>query len=493
MQVSLSGKLIALACLALSSPVVRAQALPFLPAGDARLRHEVELDDDTIPLTTTWPLPSRDLSEDQALALRSVSQPGSATDAGWFVDGGAKPTRLRVYDDTPREKGEAGVQGGWAAGDYAGGVMRLAYDFKPQDQMHYRVDDSYASWRYGNWWVTIGAQERWWGPGWDGSLIFGNNARPMPGLSLDRASALAPEADLLHWIGPWRFTTFIDRMEDRRPDYGKILFWGTRVSFAPVHGLEIGLSRTAQLCGTGRKCGLKVFWDTITARKNAVIDESGPNANLQAKPAANHAAVDVRWHIPHTPIAVYWQQDGEVIDSGNYRLRQNLQLIGVELANKRTASGSYRAFVEFADTACGGLSTASSDKPDYGCAYEKDTYQAGYRFRGRSIGDAMDRDGRRFTFGNVWVDGANRSWDLRLRRLELNRGGVAFGGLVPQTVSAVRKNVWEVSSQVEGTYRGYVYTLGGALDRTNTETDPAAATWKQGWEPSAYISVSHPW
>ena len=483
-----------MAGLACFSCVVGGQALPFLPAGDARLRNEIEINDDSIPLTTTWPIPTRDLSEDQSATLHSKMQPGSATDAGWFVDGAAKPTRLRVFDQIPRENGEAGVQGGWAAGDYAGGVMRLSYAINPQDDMHYRVDDSYGSWRFGNWWVTVGAQERYWGPGWDGSLILGNNARPMPGLSLDRASAVPPEADLLHWIGPWRLSTFLDRMEDRRPDFGKIIFFGARFTFAPAHGLEIGLSRTAQMCGTGRgKCGLSTFWDMLTARKNAQVDSSGPNPNVNSKPAANHAAIDVRWHIFSSPFSVYWQEDGEVFDSGNYRPRQTLQLFGLEHAVKLGDGASRRVFLEFADTACGGVSVNASDKPNYGCAYEKDTYRAGYRFRDRSIGDAMDRDGRRVTLGTLWTDREDRTWQLRLRRIELNRGDIARAGYVPHTVSEDRRNIWELSGQVEAQWRGFRYALGSSLDRTNTEVNPVAGDWQNGWSPSAYVTVTHPW
>ena len=38
----------------------------------------------------------------------------------------------------------------------------------------------------GNWSIAASTQDRWWGPGWDGSIILSNNARPIPSLTLDR-------------------------------------------------------------------------------------------------------------------------------------------------------------------------------------------------------------------------------------------------------------------------------------------------------------------
>jgi len=316
------------------------QALPFFAPGDSRLRHMIELDSDSgqIALTTTWPVPSFDVPADERDALRAYNEPSSASDAGWFISGAVKPTRLRTFSDTPRESGEAGLQSGWAAGDYAGGATRLSYAFNPQDGMHYRFDGTYVAWRIGNWWLTVGSQDRWWGPGWDGSLILSSNARPMPGVGVERASSLPPEWKLFRWIGPWRFTTILDHMENHRADFNNTLFWGARLTFAPVHGLELGVSRTAEFCGQGHTCGLSTFLDMLTARSNRqinpVVDTNPSEAALLAqKQSAQVIATDVRWQIPHSGLAFYWQQLGEVFDDHNYRPRQTLQLLGIEFAS----------------------------------------------------------------------------------------------------------------------------------------------------------------
>ena len=475
-------------------PCLVAQALPFLAPGDARLRHMVELDGDSgqIPLQTTWPLPTADLPTEERGQLRGYNQPGSATDAGWFLSGASDPTKLRTFSDTPRETGEVGLQSGWAAGDYAGGAIRMSYAIKPKDEMHYRFDGTYAAWRVGNWWISAGVQDRWWGPGWESSLIWSNNARPMPGLALDRASSKPFETKWLRWLGPWRFVAVLDHMENHRPDFDNTLFWGGRFVVAPIRGLELALSRTAQFCGEGHKCGLTTFWDMLIAKSNrsinAIVDQNPSEAALLAqKLSAQVIALDLRWHIDHTPFSFYWQQLGEVFDDKTLRPRQTLELFGVDFASWGVSDGQFRAFAEFTDTACGDISFAKSDQPRYGCAYEKDTWRAGYRYRGRAIGDSMDRDGQRISVGMVITDSSTRSWQLRIRHFDLNRGNIAQVGLVPQTVTTTAEKLWNVEFQADFPIRSLRVSAGVGGDRTERVDGPT------GWQGRAFLNLSGQW
>jgi hypothetical protein len=467
------------------------QALPFFAPGDSVLRHMIEMDADTgqVPLATTWPLPSVDLPAEDRDSIRGYNQPGSASDAGWFLSGAAKPTKLRTFSDTPRENGGAGLQAGWTAGDYAGGATRLTYAVNPQDGMRYRFDGTYAAWRWGNWWLTAGVQDRWWGPGWDSSLILSSNARPMPGLGLERASSMPFRTKWLRWLGPWRLSTFLDHMENHRADFNNTLFWGGRITFAPLRGLEIGVSRTAEFCGQNRPCGLSTFLDMLVAKSNRTINALGSVTQEQIlqKKSAQRIATDLRWHIGQSPFSAYWQQYGEVFDSGNYRPRQTLQLFGLEFASWGVAEGRFRSFAEFADTTCGDISLSKTDLPNYGCAYEKDSWRAGYRYRGRSIGDSMDRDGRRLTLGGVYADSARRSWELRLRHFDLNRGGIPQVGFLPQTVSTVAARLWNAELQVGGPVGPIRYSIGVGADRGGPIGD------SQKWVGRAFLNLSSQW
>jgi hypothetical protein len=433
-----------------------AQALPFLPPGDLRLRHELQMAADAgqVPLATTWPIPTLDLPPESREALRAYTQPGSARDAGWFANGGSRPMRLRSFADTPREHGEIGVQAGWAAGDYAGGTFRVSYAFDPQDDRHYRFDDSYVAWRAGNWWLSAGFQQRWWGPGHDGSLILSNNARPLPSLALTRASSKPFESKWLSWIGPWNLTTFMGKFEDGNSGYPHPLLWGMRVNFRPLRSLEIGLSRTAQWCRPG-VCDASAFGDVLLAR-----DNRGENVSAENEPGNQLAGLDLRWRLPAgIPAAVYAQMNGESIDNRDWRPRRQTVLVGAEVWSAADGGGSWRAFAEFAGTRCGEWSTPAADRSPWGCAYESGLFSGGYRTRGRVIGHAADRDSQVFTLGGLYAPAAGPAFEMRVRRAKLNRGATAAPSPT-HTVAAMASDLWNVELKLEGHWRRWTFSAG---------------------------------
>jgi hypothetical protein len=461
-----------------------AQALPYLPAGDVRLRHEAQLavDAGRMPLGTTWPISTRDVPESERESLRSILQPGSGADAGWFVSGAAEPTMLRTFADTPRENGEVGVQAGWAAGDYAGGVIRLSYGVDPEDDKTFRYDDSYVAWRFGNWWATAGAQERWWGPGHDGSLILSNNARPMLQVALDRAEAREPEWSWLKWVGPYRWTTFMGALESDHSGFPNPLVWGLRLNFRPFNGgLEVGLSRTAQWCRPG-VCDLNAFGNVVFAN-----DNRGENVADEDEPGNQLAGMDLRYRLPiDFPLAAYWQFNGESIDNGNYRPRQLTQLIGFETWSRPSdAGGSWRAFVEYAGTACGDIGW-SGDETTFGCAYENEIFTDGYRYRGRVIGHAADRDARLVTLGGLYADAQGRTWEVRIRGGKLNRGAVAGPGPF-HSVADVATDLYNTEARVTGRAGAFSYAVGVGLDHLDSVQESGKV------DARAFVTVSAPW
>ena len=95
------------------------------------------------------------------------------------------PVLLRDFAATPREEGEASAGIQWL-GDRVAGALKVTVVSSPEDGKRYRLDGSYVGFTVGNFMVSYGAMDRWWGPGWDGSLILSNNARPMPSLTIER-------------------------------------------------------------------------------------------------------------------------------------------------------------------------------------------------------------------------------------------------------------------------------------------------------------------
>jgi hypothetical protein len=245
---------------------------PWLAPGNLQARHDIQLlvDEGVINLPVSgWPIAVSDLAA--ALARvpnsRPSPQPSSATAGeggltpaqsaaiarlrkiaseghptlGVEARAAARPMVLRTFDDEAREEGELT---GYAAGFFGerwGGRAELTVVADADDGDTFRPDGSYFAGKFGNWIVTAGAQDRWWGSGWQGSLILSNSARPVPALSLDRAVSDSFESKWLRWIGPWRLTTFMGYMEGDRQDYNHPLLFGMRISARPLEGLEISL------------------------------------------------------------------------------------------------------------------------------------------------------------------------------------------------------------------------------------------------------------
>ncbi|MEN8214145.1 MAG: capsule assembly Wzi family protein, partial [Pseudomonadota bacterium] len=197
----------------------------WIDTGDSRMRHRLQyLGDNNLikaPLTT-WPLntvdvytsmpthavdPDRMSPHLKALYLDSRDLLKDGLETGLSpvklnISGTSEPYLVRGFDDGPRDDASGYVDATYT-GEYATGRLKL-WGIYSDDKRHelrdvipavmgeadeLRFDDSYLSVPLGNWVITPGAQTRWWGPGWDGSLIMSNNARGFPGISLERHSS----------------------------------------------------------------------------------------------------------------------------------------------------------------------------------------------------------------------------------------------------------------------------------------------------------------
>jgi hypothetical protein len=415
---------------------------PWLAPGDVRLRHDIQMlvDDGVIELpTSSWPIATSDLAaalaragdraDGQAAArssahdlalkrLRSIAREGRVE--RWVeIDAAARPTALRTFADTPREEGELTASISGFIGDRWGARVEVTGVVDPDDDKDVRVDGSYFAGKFGNWIVTLGAQDRWWGSGYEGSLILSNNARPVPAISLDRAVSRPFESKWLSWIGPWRLTTFMGRMEGDREDYAHPLLFGFRVSARPLDGLEISLERTAQWCGEGRSCDWSDFWNLWSGN-----DNQGENVAAEDEPGNQLAGWDIRWASPigDWPYAIYWQHTGETIDNKIPRPYRSLELAGVESWGDTSGGSSWRAGFEWANTRCGG--TQDGEKI-WDCAYNNQIFfPDGYRYRGRPLAHSMDGDGDMYSLRYVRIPPSGFEWTALLRYSRINDGGV---------------------------------------------------------------------
>ena len=406
-----------------------AQAGPWLEAGDERLRHDLQAlaDSGAIHLPSqSWPVPAADVSH----ALDQVSYQELGTPvleraltrartrlrresrAGRFEShvGGsltANPGPVRGFGGGPREdlELEAGVE---RMGQRWSGRLQLQWVPDPEDDQDFRFDGSYAGGILGNWMVSLDTHERWWGPGWDGSLILSDHARPFPRLSLQRNYADAPESPWLAWLGPWRLSAFLGQLEQDREVSSPLVF-GTRLDLAPLPTLQLGLSTVAMLGGSGRDDSLGALLDVY----------EGSDTDDPADAAGMHiSAVDARYALPGVPAAIYGQLAQQAPEGGSPE--DTMALYGLETTLSLGAARSVRLFLEHADLT--GTSEAAFGR------YEAAAYGDGYTYYGRTLGHALAGEGELTTLGALYLTPEGNTWDARLRSGErrVGAGGAAF-------------------------------------------------------------------
>ncbi len=471
-----------------------AAAGPLASPGDMLLRHDIRLlvDEGVINLpVATWPIPWGNI-HDQLSQPTETAQSVAAVAAmqrlreraRWELDTGAmyftawasgavEPRVIRTFEDTPREQAEAGLALSWT-GSWLTANLSGAYVNDPIDGDEFRPDDTYVGAVLGNWMITAGWQQRWWGPTNDGGSILSSNARPRPGIALQRNLSTPFETKWLRWMGPWTMTTFMEQLDDER-EVNDVLLWGFRFSFVPLQGLEIGITRTAMWCGDGRPCDLDTFIELLKGN-----DNRGVNVSPEDEPGNQLAGYDIRWALPKDiPVALYIQWTAEDGRPNGVPLGSLLRMAGVEHWGQ-IGSVSHRTHFEWADTNCREGGAGFSDrKPN--CAYNHPTYPTGYRYNMRALGHSIDGDGLSYSLGSTLVQSGGHSWNVILRYMEINR----FGAPDPRhTHSATPQDRVDIQISHERTTRfgrfhagiGYAY-----LDDEATATDTSDLTGFIRW------------
>ena len=422
--------------LAAAACCASAEAGPFIDPGDLALRHDIQrLSDRNIikgPVTT-WPLAWGPLLDDlgdvdvsslppsiadSVLRLRHRAQIETQSNVlGFQAELGlaAEPTRIRGFRDTPRGEVEVSAGAEWL-GDWLSAELNVQYVDGDPEVDEYRADGSMLGIVAGNWSISANTLERWWGPGWDGSLILSNNARPIPSLSVDRLFTDPFESRWLSWLGPWDLSVTFGQLESVR-EIPNAQFFGMRFTFRPLRSLEIGLSRSAHWCGDGRPCDAGTFFDLLIGNDN----RGDPGVTGDNEPGNQLAGIDLRYTPPlfDHAFAVYGQFIGED-EAGGFPSRF-LGLIGGEWSGYVLDRWSARLFAEFAGTSC----QFHESSELFNCAYNHGTYETGYRYRGRVIGHGADNDARLVSVGALFVDAGRFEWHALLRYGKLNRGGPA--------------------------------------------------------------------
>lgn len=403
----------------------------YFAPGDAALRHDLQLLSDNrlinIPVTT-WPISVADV----ARAIDEVDPPSNSISSGLLqvlsrvrlrisieqnkgihkselsASITSKPQQIRGFSEVPRGKNELNATAAWQHSRLSGKLAAGYVKGDPFDGQQYRLDGSYLSLSLGNWLLSAGAQQRWWGAAWRSSTMLSNNARPPASIAIQRAESTPFNSKLLSWIGPWNFTMFLAHLgHDRTP--ADALLWGMRASFKPHKSIEIALSRTLQMCGSNKECSFASAGNAFVGNDNA---DAGSGQDGETDQLASY---EFRWSpiVFQRPYTLYTQVVGE--DEAGLLPSKVFGQFGLETAGYVPEwRASWRVYAEYANTTADFLKEEST----FNVAYNHSVYVSGYVYDGRVLGHTIDSDSHMYEFGGI----------LNLAKYEF-KGSVAVGTL----------------------------------------------------------------
>jgi len=435
--------LAAAAVLLLTAISTSAMASPWAEAGDPQLRSDIEilanaglLDN----ITTHWPLPWRDivarlhdsdsLSHQpvfvRAAARRVMARARIETRIGTLrasatADGTNLPSVVRGFDALARGDfdGQLAAEYNWESTS-----IRLAAGAQVDHdthKVHFLPDNSYIAQQVGGAVLYGGTLSHWWGPGWISALSLSNNARPFPQVGIARLDTEPFKSPWLSWIGPWQAEFFFGWLNDDRV-IEDTMYDGLHIVFNPLPGLEIGLSRTQELCGNHHRCDPVVDYFHFANDPNEVNHTN------------DEGTFDIRYtnNLGGVPFELYTQMMNE--DSSPITHSGTSHLFGGSIWVP-IGGNPVRLTVEYTD------SVATADIfsfGDYfhGFSYNNYDFVDGMRYRGQTIGFSLDSDSRLFSAQASWIDGGDRTYTLTFHHAEISTAQNLIGNIV--TTSPVK-------------------------------------------------------
>lgn len=380
-----------------------------------------------------------------------------------------KDKRFTSFGEDFRDKNNIKMQTSFMTDSIAGSITS-SYNVDPRDGKKIRLDGSYIAGFVGNWALTFGKQDRWWGPGWDTNLSLTNNARPLAALSLSRRSATPFEVPFTEIKIPWTVTSFMGVMDDNRI-IDDTLLWGFRLNFKPLDSLEIGVTRLAQWGGKGRSKSFSTFTDVLLGKDNCGASGLDCGINKENEPGNQQAGYDLRYSLSvlNTPIAIYGQyfaEDGDNSGSSLSFLTEPQVQVGID-TQLNLYSTPTTIFLEYTDTYADCRDNDNSNIGD--CFYEHHIYQTGMRYQQRTLGNLYDNDATSIVLGFISSINANTKVTTKFRHLKLNQDNndkAPNNPIIGNPLTKVAEDLMMISTKVQHSYKNWRYTAGIDLSRS---------------------------
>jgi hypothetical protein len=425
-------------------------SLPWTPSLQARSALHLLADVAKLPLAVGhWPQPANAVREALAIVPR-IDTPAlqAARDLVLreldIFEGAELRVALRNKAETLGQFGDAAIPGSSASirsprfgNDLYALQAGLQWDERSaqaspafRSERNTSLTGSAAAVRLWGWNLQATATPRWWGVGWQASLVQSHNAPAMLALGVQRTEVRPPQDPWLSWMGPWTFEGFVGRMEYHQNPEDPLLI-GARLSIRPTPRWELGFTKSTQTAGKGRPSGPK---DLARAFLGVGANQEVAAGRTQTDSGNTLAGFDVRYRCPEgLRCSLYTQLIGE--DEAGLLPSKYLSLWGAQWWN---ASGTQRFFAEYSDSHCNGIPGATPIKP---CAYLNGSYATGFTHANRWLGASQGPDSRILSLG--WIDAPS----AQALRLSAGKIGRQIGNISAQAPQAGVGNVWSLAWQ----------------------------------------------
>lgn len=418
--------IIIFASLAITSIAIAQQ---WAPVGDNNLRRDVEL------LKTyniiqgpvnTWPMSWRQITSNINMSLeqtysahimRAIDRvrskiPNKGLRGSLTARYTNEPSLVRGFGDTARSDADMTVSTGLTKETIDVNVSVNYRDNVNFENNNINFDNSYIATNLGNWTLYAGAIDRWWGPGQDNTLLLSSNARPMISVGLRRIDPKLSKTKWLSWVGPWTWDVFVADMGNNR-HIPSAMMAGMRLGLEPIKNFEIGLSRTMQLCGTGRPC------NTDTWVKSIIGIWDLDNTGTENEPGNQLASIDLSYsmNIGDKSLKIY--AEGAAEDEWKIIPYQYSRLIGSALTMPIGNRGDNLNFIaELSDS--GDVLAWFFGKRQAGVMYGHHIYATGHRYDGRTLGHSFDNDSKLASISATYTRSLGEIYRITLRTATIN-------------------------------------------------------------------------
>lgn len=451
-----------------------AAASPWAEVGDSQLRSDIQIlanagivDD----ITTQWPIPWAGLATRLRDEVTLAAQPIYVREAARRVMAYAKAHMHRntfsgeAYWDFTNEKDV--VRGFDGMGRYEG-QNHVSFEYLDSDTAlrlslgvtsdfsgrttKFDPEGTYIAQRLGGAVVYAGYLDHWWGPGWISALSLSNNARPFPQVGFERVDTSAFRSPLLSWIGPWQAEFLVGWLDDERVAMNTA-YAGLRVTFNPFPGLQIGLARTTEMCGTGHPCVPLAEYFEFTNQANHV-DRTN-----------DEGLIDVHYtnRTGGVPWEVYVQMMNEDSNPIVHSVTSHLFGASVWLPINRN---TMRLTLEYTDSVPT-FDIFSFGNVDHGAAYNNFDYVDGMHYRGRTLGFSLDSDSRLLSLQAAWSDSHDWSYQATFHHAIISNPNNTVGNVV--TTAPVIVNLAE--ARVNIPFRGWKLDLAARVQDDQPRPD----------------------